>query len=341
MHPLLDDLFEKETQPVSSSKRAQPAASHENSEGQETNIFDVATQMMTEAVPAPVPAPVKRISMVASQSQCEPVNTPPWSMAARLTNEAIEQYEKQKQAEREAAKQKVRKRRYLFATSDEDDDSESDLEFDLAKPAERMLAIKENVSEDSVEEIHSNDSAKKQSHQVHQQQPTKKQKTNDENINVAQQQPAKRNLRQFSVKVSRDEVEKELRNRNNAGKPKESTKSNEAKGDKTKPTKSAQQKDSYPKEDVRKSKRTKKLVTHDSPPAPAAREKNQQKNDKVRAGTPNQIRNTRSANKSKTDGDDKRTNAEQPPIIGTVSKTMLSHIEYHSFSAQNHSIFIS
>lgn len=343
---LADDLFEKETQPVVASKQVQPSVAHDSpgGSGSETDVYDEATQIIADAAPAPV----KRISMVATQSQCEPANTPPWSMAARLPNEAIEQYEKQKQAE-QAAKERIRKRRYLFATSDEDDDSESDLEFDLAKPAERISshlpAIKENASDDSIHENHlkGGGSAKKQSGQK--QPPTKKQKANDENIDVVQQQqqPGKRQTRQLSVKVSREEVEQHLRIRDEVVKPKESAKATVAKTAKS----AAQKNDSSPKEDaadVRKSKRTKKPVTKESPPAPATRGKKPQKPDEnVRADTPKQTRNTRGAKKGMADDDDERTNDKQSPIIGTVSKTVVfpCHLFQHTKSSIFHIANIS
>lgn len=299
----------------------QPSVSHENTDENESDIFDQATQMMVD------PTPTKRISVVA-QSQCLPVNTPPWTMAARLPNDAIEQFEKQKQAEREAAKEKVRKRRYLFASSsEEEDDDESDLEFDLGKPAERiarMTAIKESTSDESLEEPavenHSKNDAKNRSDEKRP--PPKKQKSNDENVEVNGPQPAKRTTRQVSVKVSREEVARHLRNHDEAVKSKKTTKAPATKTDKSNHPKTAQQENSDPTEDatdVRKSKRTKKPVRNESPAPPPAREKRTQTNAKANADTPNAGRNTRGAKKAKpnNDGDGSPNDSL---VIGTVSK---------------------
>lgn len=324
---LADDLFEKETQPVGTTKRVQPSEPVlENSEETDSDMFDEATQLMTEVSPAPT----KRISLV---TQCGPTSTPPWSMAARLPNDAIEQFVKEKQAEREATKQKLQKRSYIFSSAeeDDDDDNESDLEFDLEKPAQRMSrlsAIKENSSDGSVEETtreqnNSNHDAKKQSD--YKRPPMKKQKSNDENDEVA----AKRTTRSISVKVSREEVARHLRQNEEVVKPKKNTKATvEAKIDKSNTPKSAHQKKADPKEDtmnVRKSKRTKKSITNESsppPPSSSVREKKQQKDEKSKADTSSITRNTRGAKRAKADDDDESANVKHSPIIGFVSKTI-------------------
>lgn len=288
--------------------------------------------MMTEVTPPTT----KQISLLATQS-VEPVNTPPWSMAARLPNDAIEQFEQQKEAERKKEKQKQQKRqkrKFLFAdSSDEEDEStDDDLEFDLGKPAQRissLTSIKENVSDESIEEKtlvnHSKHDPKQRNNDK--QPPVKKQKVNKENDEVVPP-PGRRTTRQVSVNVSRGEVERLMRDHGENVKPPKNTKATETKTVKSNRPKSLQsvdQKKSDSKEDtpdVRKSNRTKKSITNETPPP--VREKRLQKNEKTNVDTSSKARNKRNNRKGKADDDDDDENAnakQPPPLLSTVSKT--------------------
>lgn len=303
-----------------------------NSEETEDEIYDMATQMMTDAAPAVS----KRISFLAMQSN-EPANTPPWSMAARLSNDAIEQFEKQKKAElKEAAKQKLKKRRYLFNTTsdeedDDNDDDDSDLEFDLGTPGARissLSAIKENASDESVEDMtfsnHSKHNARRQN-DSDKRPSSKKHKANEENVKVVKS-PAKRATRQLSVNVPRTEVDRIILSRGKKAMPKKNTKTAEMKIEKSNRPKSLEsigQKNSIAAEDapdVRKSKRTKKSVTIESPPP--VRQRRLQKDDKSKLDTSNKVKSKRNVKRGKADGDDddENANAEQPPPMIIVSK---------------------
>lgn len=278
---------------------------------------------MTEVAPAAT----KRISMIATQSN-KPANTPQWSMAARLPNDAIEQFEKQKEAERNAAKQKPKKRQYLFAsTSDEDDDNDDDddLEFDLARPIARnpsTSAMKENASDESVEEPtvvnHSKHDYRR--HTYDKRPPMKKHKANEETAKVVQQ-PGKIAEQNVSVNVDRREVERLMRTHGANVKPKKNANSTETKTDKSnhpKTVRSAVRKNSDSTEDtseVRKSTRMKKPVTKMSPSLDV-REKG------LNVDTSNKARTKRYTRKRAADDDD---DEQPPPEIAVVSKTFQSN----------------
>lgn len=125
-----------------------------------------------------------------------------WSMAARISNAQIDQFEKE-QAVREAAKKrnKLKKHRYLFATSEDEGESEDDLDFDLPvpNPVERMPSLKENqkrskpddcLNRPSSESSNDSDSFSKKS-----------------KPNIDDQIPKKIEERRLSVKLLRAEVD--------------------------------------------------------------------------------------------------------------------------------------
>lgn len=169
----------------------------------ETDIFEQATQIME---PSTIIGKAKNKRLPLIQTQCsQPANTPEWSMAARLTNAQIEQFEKERaESETTKMKEKLKKHRYLFASSSDEDDEDDfdDLEFDLPKPTERIVVpIREIKQESFSPESNSNNNSKRVSTKPLD--PTvnaKKSKSNEI--------PAKTRIRQISVKVSRKEVSK-------------------------------------------------------------------------------------------------------------------------------------
>lgn len=140
-YTLSDDMFEKQTQPIAVSKQVHlensendifdmatqtmagataAATSKAPAEENETGVFEADTQVVPETVvrapapsPAPKPQPLKRIPLVLTQSS-QPANTPPWSMAAMMSTEAIENFEERKKAERESAKEKLKRKKYFI-----------------------------------------------------------------------------------------------------------------------------------------------------------------------------------------------------------------------------------
>ncbi|XP_055310573.1 protein IWS1 homolog isoform X2 [Sitodiplosis mosellana] len=139
-HNVSDDLFDVGTQAFEA-----PEPSNNASEDLiETEFFDMPTQVV--GMPSQN-IPKQRLPAVLTQSS-QPSLTPEWSMAARISNAAIDQFEKE-QADREAEKkrEKLRKNRYLFAASEDEDENEDDFDFDLAlpsNPVERMSSLKES-----------------------------------------------------------------------------------------------------------------------------------------------------------------------------------------------------
>lgn len=263
----VDDLFGMETQIFEAPGATKPVSA-ENNDPNESDIFGMATQMIDEPDDLPT-VQTKRIPAVVTQLS-QPANTPEWSMAARLSNAEIEQFEKQL-AESEAAKkkQKLKKHRFLFATSSDEedqDDDDDDLDFDIAKPQERIrvttVAPAKEIEEEEIEEVAT---LKRVSSNQHDKEvPAKKPKPND----VSSATTAKILARRVSVKLSREEVRRHIAEDEAAIKPKKVSRlaSKTSKTVETKPAKVdapeqrslRQKKTDSPTVEVRQSKRTKK-----------------------------------------------------------------------------------
>lgn len=172
----------------------------------ESDIFDVPTQRMAEPDDRPV-IQNKRIPVVMTQSS-QPANTPEWSLAARLTNVQIDQCEKALAATAKQ-KDKLKKHRFLFATSsdEEDQDDDDDLEFDLAKPNELISVVPVKKFEQvrsSSSNICADNLKRSMSDAIHIEIPTKKKKIDEVTSKIS--------TRRLSVNVSRDEVQRHIKN---------------------------------------------------------------------------------------------------------------------------------
>lgn len=173
-----------------------------------SDIFDMATQMIDETE-APAKIRNKRVPLVITQCS-QAINTPEWSLVARIPNAQIDKYEKER-AELEAdkkKKQKLKKHRFLFATSSDEEDEDADdedLEFDLPKPTERIVApSKVKEPEEVIDENNPMDNLKRTASKINDQVvPAKKAK-------LIELDPAKILRRRVSVKLQRGEVERHM-----------------------------------------------------------------------------------------------------------------------------------
>lgn len=212
--------------------------------------------------------PKKRFPTVCTQSS-QPANTPEWSVAARLSNAQIEQYEKTLAANEAAKKKnKLKKHRFLFATSSDEEDldeDDDDLEFDLPKPTELVTVRKS----EPVEDFTANKLKRTKSEANGMEQPAKKPKQS-ENVTIG----SKIGTRRLSVKVSRAEVqqliEDDARNRSNKPRTRDPIRNTESDAAKVPEQRSSRQKKSEPikeKEsvEVRQSKRNKCPSEGESP----------------------------------------------------------------------------
>lgn len=285
-----------------------------------SDIFEVATQMIAEPE-TPAKIQNKRGPLIVTQCS-QAVNTPEWSMAARIPNAQIDQYEKER-AELEAAKkkkQKLQKHRFLFATSsDEEDenDEDEDLEFDLPKPTERIIAPSKVKEPDEIlDDNNQVDNLKRTAAKITGQAvPAKKAKLIDP-------EPAKILTRRISVKLRRGEVERHLeeeaRNRSKKS-SRESSKSAKEAAEKKKDVReprATRQKKLEPigevKEvEIRQSKRNKPTNVDESP-----KEKKYKADETKRAKRSNKSEDTKN---TKTEDTHSKTRGRKKEIVTSTS----------------------
>lgn len=293
-------------------------------EERDSNVFDEPTQSMAEVAEIAD----RRLPHVITQSS-QPANTPPYSLAARVSNSAIEQFEKQQQAQREAAEKEQRQkmRRFFYTTSDEEDDVEDDddLEYDLVKkhePVSSVPIVQANESNDEETFINhlAHDAILQQNDKIL---PVKKRKVCDDSGEVVK--PAKRATRQVSVIVSRGEVQRHMQKfddeKKASKKPKKYTNAIIAKSAKSSQPVTLQKKldanEHSPQ--LRQSKRTKMPNTIDSPPV---REKKSRKEEQTKVDVSSKTRSKRNiAKNDKAHVNGKNVEAEAP-VLCTVSRKM-------------------
>lgn len=108
---ITDDLFEEDTEIFDVSEPGRKV--------QEASIFEMPTQTLDESIIAPTTKqPSKKIAKVVTQCS-QLVNTPDWSNAAFLSNEAIDMFSKE-QNNREVddkRSKRLKKNRHLFISN--------------------------------------------------------------------------------------------------------------------------------------------------------------------------------------------------------------------------------